>query len=623
MIQTNFGAVGLRRPRNEMQIKLRTTRESGAKDKTTISKEWLKKAYPKAAAKDAKEADKMQYVADYRMGVKQAMLLASAQIEMEDMQMQNPAAPDLLPNNMPRTADNIRALQRKLEDKRKAMEEGNAPVPMKNLGQDKSLATQGYRLTKFPLWKRSHKCGMKKWRFFAINSGRLNVYKYNKDHLSPDHVYDLKDSKCRYETTRTPNPAEPFEKDYDCRVVVQCEERPHGPMYLYTKDAKQGKAWERAIKMSKWLSSPVDREALAVVVGRVAGGIAKKGWDAMFAYASEINETRKLVKNLAMRLKQVELSKGWTKMRLIFKHRIAAEKLRLEQQEWAAKFLKEKMDRINQDAARPPAAVRSTIIAQIQSKFRHFREEKIFDRAYPLGNNVRTRTQQALGGQEMGSCFHSLKYTDVAQVALSQAALQMLGESAGAVLQSRKSTYSEIYVPVGRCNVRISDSFTMLSFSSMSQQELTALEQGMTTNPNKKGFKDHIMDFHSAAMQAGTASEGAEADWASFVNLDQITSVVLHAERQMLSKEGQMKLTPSSCSGPWITINGPRVAVGKKIQAQWDEKNNVEVKSAVGADDPFSLASQIARGEKTWGFKLNVTLEGATVPKIGAFGDKE
>lgn len=54
------------------------------------------------------------------------------------------------------------------------------------------------------------------------------------------------------------------------------------------------------------------------------------------------------------------------------------------------------------------------------------------------------------------------------------------------------------------------------------------------------------------------------------VNLNQISSVVLHTERSLEKTAKGERLPPACCGGVWFTINGPRVAWGRALRAMTD-----------------------------------------------------
>merc|ERR1711972_509856 len=129
------------------------------------------------------------------------------------------------------------------------------------------------------------------WRYFTIEGGKLKVFNNDTSFAKPKHVYDLSDVESRYECVGMKGLSESFTAPFNHRVKVQLRDRPHGPLYLITDDGRTAKSWERAVKMSKYLQSASDREALAFVVGRLAGSVMNKGWQALFTYAQEMHET--------------------------------------------------------------------------------------------------------------------------------------------------------------------------------------------------------------------------------------------------------------------------------------------------------------------------------------------
>ena len=56
------------------------------------------------------------------------------------------------------------------------------------------------------------------------------------------------------------------------------------------------------------------------------------------------------------------------------------------------------------------------------------------------------------------------------------------------------------------------------------------------------------------------------------VNLNQISSVILHTERALEKTTKGDRLPPSSCGGVWFTINGPRVAWGRGLRMVTDQE---------------------------------------------------
>eukprot|EP00927_Polykrikos_kofoidii_P042711 TRINITY_DN36766_c0_g1_i1.p1 TRINITY_DN36766_c0_g1~~TRINITY_DN36766_c0_g1_i1.p1 ORF type:complete len:3469 (-),score=466.77 TRINITY_DN36766_c0_g1_i1:385-10791(-) len=570
MLRSQFGPVDLRRPRDKEVIKL-----AGTQTSVTITKQWLKDEGSKKT-----EA--------YQSHVKQAMLIAATKMEIADLTGIH-AQGQLLPSGQQRTPQAIREMQQNLRRKFEAFRDGSQGIPLKRLNKADQVVKRSTVSEKHLLVKRSHKIGVTRTRYFTISNGKLSVFKHQRPHNKPTRVYQLQDGvDCRYENIKTPGTTEQFVNGYEDRVIIHCPERPHGPMYLYAKDAKQARSWHRAIVMSKYLVNPADREALAVVVGRVAGNICKKGWDSLVTYAKEIQSTKALVKHLSMRLTLVELSRGWNKVRLAYQQQVATESLREEQEKWAAHFLKEKMDRINSQPARSPQQVRRTIISQIQSKFRHFREERIIERLYPLGSTVSTRMQQALSGSLMGLCFRSVSNSDALQLNLSGRGSELLNTDDGMhVLQTRRSTYSEVNLPAGRSMVSVSDSLSMLSFSEIEEEA------------------EHV--------------NLAKADWAHFAIIEQISSVVLHSQRILSEGKGDSgELRPNVCHGTWFTLNGPRAGWCRTMQAHQDPTTMSTTRDAVGAMDACALPRKLASGQKVRLLRLTVLVTGAHAPPVPA-----
>merc|ERR1719162_2649756 len=140
-----------------------------------------------------------------------------------------------------------------------------------------------------------------------------------------------------------------FEEGYTDRMKVTFPERQNqnkNPFYLYPKDKMQLLNWKRAFQLARVLVSDNDRRVLKVSIGRCTSVSLIKGWEALIFYYKEIAETRKLVRQMALRLMKVDFSRGWTKMKLVNKQIVEKRAKRVEQQLWAARFMSEKLTRL-------------------------------------------------------------------------------------------------------------------------------------------------------------------------------------------------------------------------------------------------------------------------------------
>ena len=108
----------------------------------------------------------------------------------------------------------------------------------------------------------------------------------------------------------------------------------------------------------------------------------------------------------------------------------------------------------------------------------------------------------------MMGAFTSLTSQEVLKLTLPPESIEALDD-----LTSKAAAYSEVNVNLQNMTFRISENFTMLSFS-----------------------------------EGGDASILDHSSWGHFVNLSQISSIILHSERSLAkTRQGDM-LPPSSCS---------------------------------------------------------------------------
>lgn len=570
MIQTCEGPVDLRAKREPQKIKLH--RDKGGQERV-IGKSWLK-------------GDKQAY----RYGVKQSMKLAAAQLNIQDLRgrvAKDPAT------NRAWTEGARKQKEQEWKSTLQCMRHGTREVaprygpPMASGPGMPGMP--GMQLQKFTVMKRGSRSGIKKLQYFNIDTGKLKVYQSASSMAKVKRVYTLADAVGRLENydemaRRGPRGMgiEPFYRDFKDRVrLTLAKGQRKGDLYLYADDATTAKNWVRAIKMSQYFENAGDREAISIVVRRLVGSARNKGWGALLAYANEIKETQRLVHNLSMRLLRADYSMAWTKARLVYQQKVESERVKKQQQEWAAKFLKEKLDRINSQAVRSPKLIRQSLIYLIQTKFRQYRQEKISDRGYPLGASVVTRVQQAQSGSAMGSAFTSATHEDTLHVVLNEKSRRLFQQQPE-IFCGKTSSYSEVNIPVCHLGVNVSESFSMLSFAELDEDpEHTHLAKG---------------------------------GWANFVNLDQISSVILHSERKMNQIGSRCELQPSMTKGVWFTINGPRICWCRRIRSSTDPINGAVQKAIVGATNPLEAGNALSKSERLKWFKVAITVQKSSVP---------
>eukprot|EP00930_Biecheleria_cincta_P021490 TRINITY_DN1591_c0_g1_i1.p1 TRINITY_DN1591_c0_g1~~TRINITY_DN1591_c0_g1_i1.p1 ORF type:complete len:3401 (-),score=659.74 TRINITY_DN1591_c0_g1_i1:53-10255(-) len=572
MIRTGYGPVGLRRPRDSEKM----TPTVGDKQPVTIFKDWL-------ARKDAKGKKEVTKDEVYRTKVKQAMLIGARKVEQNDLATGTSVDER---TGLRRSPQQIQEMESVVQKKLEALRRGTGAVPIRQHAHSTSLKKTGKVLTRHLMVKTSKwPWAWYKYRYFTIEAGIMRVYRTDEEtHVGEKHrLYDIREATCKFESKEMVGLAEPFIPNYQARVRLQLKERDWGPVFLYAKEATEARSWERAIRMSKYLLNAADREALAFVVGRVSGSIMAKGWDALMRYYKEMEDTRKLMRGLAMRFMKLDISRGWNKIRLVYNQNTQREKLRKEQQDMAARFLQEKMERLSSQTAKSSKLVRLSTINKLQTLFRHYRQDMIFDRAYPLGTNVNTRVQQMQTGSTMMAAFNSLNAQDILLLTLQGDGLSEFRKDP-AFFAATSSDYSEVKVNLCKVGLNVSESLTMLSFAEMDED--------------------------------ADASVLSKAGWGHFVNLSQISSVVIHSERVLGKGNKGPSLPYSTCGGVWFTICGPRVCWGRHARTVTDPETKAAKQEVVGAQDGIGLGTALAKGEKVQYFRLEVGVDHASVPDL-------
>eukprot|EP00435_Cladocopium_sp_Y103_P059912 s279_g21.t1 len=168
---------------------------------------------------------------------------------------------------------------------------------------------------------RKRPCCSRVERSFILDNGQLLVYRDHHPNAKVKAMYQLKDATCFYEDRNSASLPKWME-GYSKRLRVICSEREKqskSPLFLYSKDDSKIHRWKRAFTLAKVLVSENDRRALKVSIGRAVSGALQKAWDALSTYYGEYSRTKALVKNMAMRLMKVDISRGWMKFKLVYK----------------------------------------------------------------------------------------------------------------------------------------------------------------------------------------------------------------------------------------------------------------------------------------------------------------
>eukprot|EP00971_Amphidinium_carterae_P197475 3919117-Amphidinium_carterae.1 len=261
---------------------------------------------------------------DYRVLTKQAMLIAAARMELNDITMPSEGGV-----SQQYIMEDLRARKVTAQSKLDELYQGKKPIPMKALKGERGLHSTIEKVKRSTLQKRSRGVlgGGLSTRYFTLDGGVLKSYKSMAEKAKATKIYQLKLAKASVENSseRRGNFQEGFMNGYSHRVVLQTKER-DGELYLYAKNEMQAQAWHRAIKMAHW--QPSDREAIESCVRRVTSTILVRGWDAMLRHALEILSIQANLRRFAMRLTHLELSKGWNKARLVYRKKKLEEERR-------------------------------------------------------------------------------------------------------------------------------------------------------------------------------------------------------------------------------------------------------------------------------------------------------
>lgn len=531
-VRTKLGPVGLQeRRKDQQQI---AVPEAGVK---TITRNWL-----------ANTDEKL-----YHHCIKQSMLIAARTVELNDANDPMVVQAGLSDTRM--LEEQIRQIQ---SGQMKISIAGHRKMQMKKIARLSDR--ERYLLIKFS--KRC--CCDRRERSFIIENGELMIYRTpSKNSKISYPTYKLKDAQVFTESRVPGSMVKPrFEVGYQDRLKVVFPERTaqkKTPFYLYPRDKEMMKSWKRAFQLARVLVSDNDRRAMKISIGQAASARLKVGYDSLKTYYFEIDQTRKLVRQMALRLMKVDFARGFNKMRMVNRKLTDAKRKRNDQQLWAARFMSEKLARLGTQQAKKASDVRETVVTRIQQRFRLYREEKIFDRQYPIGADHLSRMRQARQGSNLDVALEVCTCEEVLLLSLSDKRSIDKFKLSPDMLQTKRSTYSEVNIPAAEMLLSVSDNLQSLAFT--------------------------------APTHAGDAwANLAKSDWSNFISLDRISQVVLHS-----APHPGVKRTTAQDFGVWCTIYGPRIGWGKRIDVSYKDGKQVSSKE-VGTADGFIVPK--ALGEK-------------------------
>eukprot|EP00441_Pelagodinium_beii_P032443 CAMPEP_0197641952 /NCGR_PEP_ID=MMETSP1338-20131121/15748_1 /TAXON_ID=43686 ORGANISM="Pelagodinium beii, Strain RCC1491" /NCGR_SAMPLE_ID=MMETSP1338 /ASSEMBLY_ACC=CAM_ASM_000754 /LENGTH=3533 /DNA_ID=CAMNT_0043215005 /DNA_START=82 /DNA_END=10683 /DNA_ORIENTATION=- len=558
-LRTIAGPVDFRPARQVRTLTL--TDNLGTKE---VKKGWLKAAFTTDGL--------------YQKAVKQAMMIGAEEVRLRDASDPSWARGTEVPEQIEAKIQSLAAGTQRIvvSDTKK-----------KNLSNVKTSRDPRVRETLIKISRR-RPCGgsfAQVERSFVIDNGELLVYRDHNANAKIKAQYLLKNATCFYETPATSS-LPTWKAGFSERLRVLCQEREaqsKSPLFLYATDPAKIHRWKRAFTLAKVLIAENDRRALKVSIGRATSGSLIKAWDALTMYYGEYSKTRALVKNMAMRLMKVDISRGWMKFKLVYRKREDETRRRKEQQLWAARFMSEKLTKLGKQNAKELADVREGIITRIQSRFRSYREDMIFDRMYPLGPQMMSRVQQAKLGKVMDVSLQTVSVDEACMLNMTPAVFEKFQrdrDSFRTVLPS----YSAIengFSPVQAALVYAADNLQSLSFAEASG--------------------DAEMGFSAIS----------KTDWSKFINHDRVSSVILHSEPALGATLANANKPRDA--GVWLTINGPRAAWDKRVTKP---KDVVKFPPATvgGSEDALEVGSAIALKRNVHWVTMKAQLGSAKLP---------
>jgi len=456
-------------------------------------------------------------------------------------------------------------------------------------------------------------CNTRVERSFIIDNGDLLVYRDHHPNAKVKAIYHLKDATCFYEEPRTASLPK-WQEGYQMRLRVICTDREKAgksPLYLYSKDEAKIHRWKRAFTLAKVLVSENDRRALKVSIGRATSGALQKAWDSLAMYYGEYAKTKALVKNMAMRLMKVDYSRGWMKFKLVYRKKMDEQQRRKDQQIWAARFMSEKLTKLGKQKAKEIDDVREGVITRIQQRFRSYREDMIFDRTYPLTSSMMARVQSAKVGQVVDYSMQTVSADDVCHLSLKVNAEKTKDADAKGDSNDTNgpSANNDKAAQLNQAFEKWSKDKDVLRSTSPGY---SALQDGNLSLQTVLVYASDNLSALFFADQQPTDGIAVlnKTDWSKFINMDRISSVVLHSEPRPGAGH------TSGDAGVWCTINGPRVAWDRRLAMQSGKKE------VFGAETNLTVGSAIAQAKPLHWLQLEGRLGRVTLSEKKVEGEE-
>jgi hypothetical protein len=566
-VMTAFGPVALGQRRTEKQ-KLQVKSEDKKAQPLDVGQDWLK------AVATSDEGL-------YHAAIKQAMMLSARRLDLNDA---------LEPWNSGEEEGIISGVEKEVVDemKVKVANLANTTQTIADIESGKVMIyTSGHRKSILKkslkqeererglLVKQGRKAGPfcceRRYRYFIIKDSHLVIYKSHAKYAKPHPLpYDMSQARVFKEEKIEGTRQEPdFEDNYATRLKVKYdsrEDRGKSPLYLYPKNKHELRYWEKSFKLARTMKGDLDRKSLRACVGRCSSSLLLKGWETMFWHFSELHNTRSQVQHMAMMLLHSEVSRGWTKLKIIWDKELHKEKRRKDQQLWAARFLSERLGRLSSQTSKKTDEVREQVVSRIQDRFRNYRDDAIFDRKYPIHTGTVLRSRQSRQGVAGDAAFDGMDCDAALKIIFNlgyQGATNVIRDfylATPEMFMTRVSAYSnQTFQPSSRL-LCVSDNQQCLTFN--------------LHNPLHVNMDDNMGKLLSKATLS------------NFINLDRISQVVLHSYvHSSLEPRGPQDLENADRKedrGIWCTVYGPRVAWCKRF-------DRVTTKDARSLKDRFTV----------------------------------
>jgi hypothetical protein len=439
--------------------------------------------------------------------------------------------------------------------------------------------------------------------------------------------------------------------------------------YLYCKDVEEAEALQAQIRMSKYMSDPQKQGSFRRAVQRIMAQKMSMTVDSVIAGYNTVNDFRSVIKRFIGNLLHSDLARGWKKWRLLHQVKVKEKAALANSKEWASRFMTDALFANRQMQVKSADEVRQEVITAMQKAFKRMRRARLMAGGYAFPHGTPSRMERAREGLDVILGFQGLSRIDVFKLCcdenfVNQKYVSVDVEKAGIsrgfshtmTMSARKTktkdtktadeairrfSFLHEYVEAVEKEAAVKPHATLFegeaAYSASDADSVVPIARGMIH------FSDNLSMVKFCVGKPGGKEHNQlnKAEHSYFVQSETISCVIVNAEHYNANKDDfvtvkakkaspiAMASSAETTSGYWVTICGPRVAFGRKMDKRENQEEKkgsklVGIEVLKGHESAADFGADRDLFSMTYGFlRLSITVSTAKIKDLFKSRPKE